>query len=139
MLLIVLQVSVALNVPGGALLVDRSLTYPAGPWTVNVSVQVTNIGRYTANTTVTIAIINIAPRIVALPTLNATIHSNSTAFQTVANLTTAVWTAYSYNDLTYSIVSATTQVRIVARFMWCNFPHRFLHSLPVIIFFVPVH
>jgi hypothetical protein len=95
------------------MLVNRSLTYPAGLWTVNVSVQVINIGRFTANAVVVVAIVNIAPRIVALPALNASVASNATAFQMVANLTTAVWTAYSYSTLTYSIVSATTQVRIL--------------------------
>lgn len=99
-------VQVSAGVPGGALLVDRALTYPAGAWTVNISVCVTNAVRQTNNASLLIAIANISPRVNWV--VNATIAGNASALTPVATLSPAVWTAYSPTSLTYSLVSATT-------------------------------
>lgn len=98
---------VAPGISGGALLVDTGLTYPAGPWTVNVSLRVRNAGGLTANATALVTVRFIAPRITAFP-VNATARNNASAFTPVTALRPAVWTPYSYESLVYSIASAST-------------------------------
>lgn len=98
--------SVAPGIPGGALLVDRTFTYPA-PWAVNISLLVTNAGGLTASAAVIVSVVNIAPRVTAQ--VNATVRNNATGLTpVVASLGGAVWTPYSASTLRYSLTSAVT-------------------------------
>lgn len=99
--------SVSFTVAGGALLVNPALSYPAGFYTVNVSVSVFNSGGLSANATAVVAITNIAPRVIAV---NATINANTTGGVVIADVAPAVWTPYAGADLIYSLTSATTPV-----------------------------
>ena len=60
----------------------------------------------TANATLLISIINIAPRINWV--VNATVNANASALTPVTTLAPAVWTPYSAAALSYSLTPATT-------------------------------
>jgi len=97
----------ALSVAPGlsqGLLVDRALAYPAGPWTVNVSLAVRIAGGLTANATALVAITFIAPRVEFL--VNGSVANNVSALTRVATLLPAVWTPYPPSTLSFTFVSA---------------------------------
>jgi hypothetical protein len=87
------------------LLVDTALTYPAGAWTVNVSLLVRNAGGLIANATALVTVTFISPRVLAFP-VNATARNNASALTPVTTLLPAIWTPYSPSTLTFSFVSA---------------------------------
>ena len=97
--------SVSYALPGSVLLADRTLTYTAGFYTVNVSVGVINSAGLTANATAVVSVLNIAPRVVSV---NATIAANSTGGLVVASLAPAVWSPYVGARLTYSLTAPVT-------------------------------
>jgi len=112
------MIKVSPSIPGGMFLVDRTLSYPAGAWTVNVSLMVTNAVGQTDQASILITVINIAPRIDAV--VNATIAGNATAGASVATVSPVVWTAYSRSSLVYSLISATTAGRGLPAFTMPN-------------------
>lgn len=110
--------SVSQTIPGGSLLADRALAYPA-PWAVNLSVVVTNAGGLSANASVLLSIVNIAPRVVAQ--VNGTVRNNATGLTpVVAGLGGAVWTPYSAATLSYSLTTAVTSGQGVGAFSITN-------------------
>lgn len=90
---------------GGALLVNPALSYPAGFFTVNVTVGVVNVGGLRANATVVVSVTGIAPRATSV---NASIAANSTGGTPVAVLASSVWSAYPGAALSFSIQPVAT-------------------------------
>jgi hypothetical protein len=105
-------VSVSAGIPGGALMYDRSLVYPA-LWTVNVTLRATNQAGQSTNTSVAITIARIAPRVILLPYLNATVAQNATFNVSVlpGGMSSAVWAPYGVSRLSYSLMSGITTDR----------------------------
>jgi len=102
------SIAVSPSIPGGVLLVDRALTYPAGPWTVNVSLVVRNAGGLTANATAVITVANIAPRVT---TVNASIPNNATG-----------WPVDRCDQLTALRADALLDIHALVHAVFCRSP-----------------
>jgi VCBS repeat-containing protein len=91
----------------GALLADRTATFPVSPFTYSLRVTATDNGspQRTANASVFVQVARIQPRLTSPPLLPLLLLSNASAGTSIVDMSARAWTAYSRSTLSYFLVS----------------------------------
>jgi hypothetical protein len=91
----------------GALLADRTATFPVSPFTYSLRVTATDNGspQRTANASVFVQVARIRPRLTSPPSLPLLLLANASAGTSIVDMSARAWTAYSTSTLSYFLVS----------------------------------